>query len=192
MSSIGWVTVGILAPVASLCMVGRQLGRLAGKVARAAKPLADKAKATDFARSLKDAYVEGRDGTADTNAAEPVAVDPADDTNAVAEALRSVDWAKVRAATAERTSDAAQRMKAMAAEVDWSRVQAGAAHVSSALIAAVASGQIPVGGRLAGPVARAIINDRDIAQRVSTSLQRTESQPPDFRGAIEATSRDAD
>jgi hypothetical protein len=66
-------------------------------------------------------------------------------------------------------------MKSMAAEVDWDKVQPVAAKVSSALIAAVASGQLGIGGRFAAPVARAIMNDRNLAQRVSTFHR---SRPP--------------
>ncbi len=107
--------------------------------------------------------------------------------------MRGVDWAKVRAATSARGSDAAQSVKTMAAEVDWDKVQPVAAKVSSALIAAVASGQIGVGGRFGPTVARAIMNDRNLAGRVSTTLAAEESAVPDFRqiviaGAIDATS----
>ena len=117
--------------------------------------------------------------------------------NEVAEAMRGVDWAKVRAATGERGAEAAQAMRSMAAEVDWAKVQPVAAKVSSALIAAVASGQLGVGGRMGGTVARAILNDRNLAQRVSTSLAGdTAAMPPDFRShmgqrAIETTARES-
>ena len=91
----------------------------------------------------------------------------------------------MKAATSEKGADAAQAMKSMAAEVDWAKVQPMAAKVSSALIAAVASGQLGVGGRYAAPVARAIMNDRNLAQRVGATLDRDASTtPPDFRGAI--------
>jgi hypothetical protein len=56
------------------------------------------------------------------------------------------------------------------------------------LIAAVASGQLGVGGRVGSTVARAIINDRNLAQRVSTQLVRYEQpMPPDFRNVIDVT-----
>ena len=191
---------------------------MAGRLARAAQPLAAKARGSDFVRELRAAYDEGRagdDGASDQNSNETgggIGSDQNSDEAAVSEALQSVDWAAVRAATAEKSSEAALRMKAMAAEVDWAKVQAGAARVSSALIAAVASGQLPVGGRLAGPVARAIINEGGLAQRVHHSLRSsrdtegahdtqgpddthdigsiTTAEPPDFSGAIEAASRE--
>ena len=202
---------------------------MAGRLARAAQPLAAKARGSDFVRELRAAYDEGRagaDGASDGigdggNSDETgggIGSDQNSDEAAVSEALQSVDWAAVRAATAEKSSEAALRMKAMAAEVDWAKVQAGAARVSSALIAAVASGQLPVGGRLAGPVARAIINEGGLAQRVHHSLRSsrdtqgaddtqgaqgaddtddtddidsiTTAEPPDFSGAIEAASRE--
>lgn len=107
----------------------------------------------------------------------------ASDEDSVVAALRAVDWSKVRTATSERSSAAAQRMREMAGDVDWGRVQAGAAVVSSALIAAVASGQVPLGGRLAGPVARAILNDADLGARVNSRL-KGDAAPPDLRNEV--------
>lgn len=186
-------------------------------MARAAQPLAAKARSSEFVRELRAAYDEGRAGDDGTDGCTADAgVDPcragdsdsADDgagsrdepgdAAAVSAALRAVDWAAVRAATAEKSSEAAQRMKTLAAEVDWAKVQAGAARVSSALIAAVASGHLPVGGRLAGPVARAIINEGGLAQRVHHSLRdaagTTELDDladfPDVRNAIDTTASD--
>ena len=84
-------------------------------------------------------------------------------------------------------------MRTMAKEVDWAKVQPVAAKVSSALMAAVASGQLGVGGRLGTTVARAIINDRNLAQRVSTELVKHEQPlPPDFRNVIDVTATDKD
>ena len=98
---------------------------------------------------------------------------------------------KGRAATGERTADAAAAMRSMAKEVDWAKVQPVAAKVSSALMAAVASGQLGVGGRLGGTVARAIMNDRNLAQRVNNELVKYEQPlPPDFRDVIDATATD--
>lgn len=110
----------------------------------------------------------------------------ADDVDSLVDALSSVDWAKVRAAASEKGSGVAASMKKMAADVDWGKVQSGAAVVSSALIAAVASGQLPIGGRLAGPVARAILNDADLASKVSSRLKGDE-QPPDLRDRVQGT-----
>ena len=44
------------------------------------------------------------------------------DADEVAEALRGVDWAKVRSATSERGADAARTVREMAEQVDWSKV----------------------------------------------------------------------
>lgn len=141
-----------------------------------------KAKAAAFARTLKAEYEAGKAETAATGAS-PGDTDQAD-AEAVADVIRGVDWAKVRSATGEKGAEAAQAMKSMAAEVDWAKVQPVAAKVSSALIAAVASGQLGIGGRLAAPVARAIMNDRNLAQRVSASLAGDPEPIPDFRPAI--------
>jgi hypothetical protein len=110
----------------------------------------------------------------------------------VAEALRGVDWVQVRAATAERTNDVARTMRSMAEHVEWSKVQPVAAEVSSALIAAVAAGRIPVGGSLGSIVARAITNQNNLGKRVAANLQHTPTHaPPDFRGVIEATATES-
>src|SRR5262249_5292851 len=107
----------------------------------------------------------------------------------VAEALGRVDWAQVRADTARRTGDAARAMKAMAGQVDWAKVQPAAAQVSNALIHAVASGRLPVGGRLTNTVARAIVDQGGLAQRVAANLDQP---PPDFREVIDTTATDAE
>jgi hypothetical protein len=128
------------------------------------------------------------------NVDEPTVDDATLDSDAeqVAEALRGVDWADVRAAAAERTTDVARTMKTMADHVDWGKVQPVAAQVSSALIAAVAAGRIPVGGQLGSMVARAIRDQNHLGRRVAENLQQTPAHaPPDFRGVIEATSREA-
>lgn len=158
-------------------MVARSFGKVAARFTEAVKPFTSKDRAKEFARLLKAEYEAGKAG-----AAEP---DSADDERTVMSALRDVDWAAVKAATTERTTEAAQRMRAMAGEVDWGKVQPVAAQVSSALIAAVASGHVPLGGRAGSTVARAIMNDRDLAQRVATSLHRDQAPlPPDFRGEL--------
>jgi hypothetical protein len=121
------------------------------------------------------------DQTADQNGLD-------DDAQDVAEALRGVDWAEVRTAAAGRTNDVARTMRAMADHVDWAKVQPVAAQVSSALIAAVAAGRIPVGGRLGPIVARAITDQNNLGNRVAQNLQRSStSVPTEFRGIIEAT-----
>jgi hypothetical protein len=154
-------------------------------VVQSAKPSVVREKATAFGRLLKDEYEAGKRGDPDP-AADAEAADE------VASMMKKVDWAKVKTATSGKTAEATQSVKTMAAQVDWDKVTPVAAQVSSALIAAVASGQIPLGGHLGGRVARTIMNDRDLAQKVAASLARTPKQtPPDFRpviaGAIETT-----
>lgn len=110
------------------------------------------------------------------------------DAEAIATAMRGVNWTEVRAATAERTNDVARTMRSLADHVDWAKVQPVAAQVSSALIAAVAAGRIPVGGRLGPIVVRAITDQNNLGKRVAANLEGTQSRvPPDFRGVIEAT-----
>jgi hypothetical protein len=118
--------------------------------------------------------------------------DRTDAAEEVAEAMRGVDWAGVRAATAERTADATRAMKEMADHVDWAKVQPVAAQISSALIAAIATGQLGVGGRLGSTVARAITNQGGLGQQVAARLQQTSSAvPTDLGGTIAAASREA-
>lgn len=172
-------------------MASKMLGKAIAKAKQFAEPALVKARATEFAQKLKAEYEAGkRSDPEQDSTADPLAEAKLDEADAeqVAEAMRGVDWAKVRAATSERSADAAAAMRTMAKEVDWAKVQPVAAKVSSALMAAVASGQLGVGGRLGSTVARAIINDRNLAQRVSTELVKQERPlPPDFRNVIEAT-----
>ncbi|MDP9464530.1 MAG: hypothetical protein M3P52_07900 [Actinomycetota bacterium] len=174
------------------------------------------AKAKGAAASLKTQYSAGRDG--DESPAEPIWPTPKEqfealtrlfrtspakpvpattdaldgDAEEVAEALRGVDWGEVRTATAGRTNEVTRTMRAMADHVDWAKVQPVAAQVSSALIAAVASGRIPVGGHLGPIVARAITDQNNLGKRVADSLRHTPANvPPDFRGVIEATATES-
>lgn len=111
--------------------------------------------------------------------------DDADDAAEVASALRGVDWQQVRAATAERTGEAAEAMRTMARQVDWAKVQPVAAQVSSALIAAVAAGRLPVAGRLGPLVAKALTDRGALAQRVGDSFTSDAGDlPPDFRAEL--------
>lgn len=168
-------------------MANQMLGKAIAKAKQLAEPALVKARATEFAKKLKAEYEAGKRGDPEPDPNTTKADDEAD-AEQVAEAMRGVDWAKVRAATSERSADAAAAMRTMAKEVDWAKVQPVAAKVSSALIAAVASGQLGVGGRVGGTVARAIINDRNLAQRVNNELVKQEQPlPPDFRGAIDVT-----
>lgn len=195
---------------------------VAGRLARAAANAKWKDKAKHATETLKAEYEAGKRGhdgpavhiwgtpkeqldamlrlirdqqpVADVADVAGVAADDAPDPDAeeVAAALRGVDWAGVRAATAERGSEVASAMRTMAQQVDWSKVQPVAAQVSSALIAAVASGRIGVGGPLGSTLARTLIGQRGMADRVAKQFQRAdEPMPPDFRGAIEASSREA-
>lgn len=121
---------------------------------------------------------------------DPVQTDA--DVAEVAAALRGVDWAGVRAATTERTAEATKAMRSMADHVDWAKVQPVAAKVSSALIAAIATGQLGIGGRLATTVARTITNQNGMGQRVGEELEvHPSDQPIDFRSTIEAASRES-
>jgi hypothetical protein len=111
----------------------------------------------------------------------------------VAAALRNVDWSGVRKVTSDRTSDATAAMRAMAEQVDWAKVQPVASQVSRALIAAVAAGQIPVGGRVGATVARAITDQGGLGRRVVEQLDDAAVPlPEEFRNAIETTSRPVD
>jgi hypothetical protein len=122
---------------------------------------------------------------------EPAEVEHKDldsDAQEVAEALRGVDWAEVRSAATNRTNDVTRTMREMADHVDWAKVQPVAAQVSSALIAAVAAGRIPIGGRLGPIVVRALADQNNLGKRVAENLQQSRTQvPSDFRGIIEAT-----
>ena len=140
-----------------------------------------------------------KSATADAGADADAAVDEANhdeesldrDAEEVAQALRGVDWAQVRSATSERSTEVARTMRSLADHVDWAKVQPVAAQVSSALIAAVAAGRIPVGGPLGSMVARAITDQNSLGNRVAANLQRTTAgAPPDFRAVIEATATD--
>jgi len=110
----------------------------------------------------------------------------------VAEAMRRVDWAQVRVVTSERTTDVARTMRSLADNVDWNKVQPVAAQVSSALIAAVAAGRIPVGGSLGPMVARAITDQNNLGRRIATDLAKgNAAAPPDFRDTIETTAQES-
>ena len=114
------------------------------------------------------------------------------DAKEVAEAMRRVDWSQVRSATSEKASDVTQTMKTLADQVDWAKVQPVAAQVSSALIAAVAAGRIPVGGRLGPMVAKAITDQNNLGKRIAADLANSKApMPPDFRGVIETTATEA-
>jgi hypothetical protein len=128
-----------------------------------------------------------------TRSASPQPMEELDaDAREVTQALRGVDWAGVRAATAARTGEASRAMRSVAEQVDWTKVQPIAAQVSRALIAAAASGQIRLGGPLGTTVARAIVNQGGLAQRVALNLHaENESLPDEYRHAIDTTATEA-
>lgn len=188
------------------------------RVARAVTTTKWSAKAKEVAASLKAQHAAGRDGDespavpvwptpkeqfdalkhlfrpapkgiAIEGGTEPQADATTDaDADEVAEAIRRVDWAEVRAATAGRTNDVTRTMRSLADQVDWAKVQPIAAQVSSALIAAVAAGRIPVGGRLGPMVVKAITDQNNLGKRIAVSLEDNNTHlPPDFRNVIETT-----
>ena len=187
----------------------------AGRLFKAVRTTDWKGKATGAVQTLKDEYEAGKRGD-DTPPAQiwaspkeqldavlgllraaPATEVPDDATLAaeadeLADAVRGVDWGSVKTATAERTGEAAKAMKQMADQVDWAKVTPVATQMSSALIAAVAAGRLPVGGRLGSTVARVIVDQGGLGQMVATKVAAApEPAPPDFRGAIDTTSRDA-
>ncbi len=140
------------------------------------------------------------DGGSDEHAAgDSPAESPADiehrqrtEADDVAGAMSGVDWSAVRAAVADRSGDVRRRVGALADQVDWSTIQPAAAHISSALIAAVAAGRIPVGGPIGATVARAIVDQGGLGARVANELRTTDpSMPPDFRDVIDTTGSEA-
>jgi hypothetical protein len=106
----------------------------------------------------------------------------------IATQLGGVDWSAVRSSVGERSGEAADAVRAMAAKVDWDKVQPVAAQVSSALITAVAAGRLPIAGRLGPIVAQAIAGQSAIGQRLAA---RT-ALPTDLRRVIDATSSSAE
>lgn len=155
-------------------MVARGLGKLAARLVEVSRPAAVRQRAFEFGQRLKSEYEAGRSG-------EPELDDAA--VADIASRLRTVDWASVKAATAAKGSEAADAARTMASRVDWAKVQPVAAQVSTALIAAVASGQIPLAGT-GGRVARAILNDQGFADRIGATLADQEASPPDLRPMV--------
>lgn len=95
------------------------------------------------------------------------------DAEVVAGVLARVDWPKVSDSVGSRTSEVAERLQALAAEVDWQRMRPVAGKVATALVAAAATGQL---GRLSGPaaqaVARAINGDQGVGEAAASLLAR--------------------
>lgn len=121
--------------------------------------------------------------TAPTEAIEPPPTldDEAAEVNRL---LGAVDWERAREAAGTKSADAVQAVKAMAAQVDWSKVQPVAAQASNALIAAMASGQLPVGGRTGALLARAMLDEGGLGDRVGRQLVTQLPVRPDLRTAI--------
>ncbi|MEI6496517.1 MAG: hypothetical protein WCO88_07575 [Actinomycetota bacterium] len=92
------------------------------------------------------------------------------DVDELTELVEGIDWAAVRASTAARAADTTQTVRTLAGNVDWDAVQPLAAQVSSALIAAVAAGQLPIGGRIGGIVARAMVDQGGLGQRLGRQV----------------------
>ena len=120
--------------------------------------------------------VEATEATEATEAAEAAEV---------TRLLGEVDWAAVRESAGSRSADAVQAVKAMSAQVDWAKVQPVAAQASSALIAAVAAGKLPVGGRTGALVARAMLDQGGLGQRVGRQMAGQVRVSPDLRRAID-------
>lgn len=100
--------------------------------------------------------------------------------------MGGIDWAGVRTATAARTTETAQAVRTLAGQVDWAAVQPVAAQASSALIAAVATGQLPVGGRIGSMVARAMIDQGGLGQRLGRQVLADQSAArPELRQVID-------
>ena len=139
-----------------------------------------------------DLRADGGDLRADGDEAQGERADgslsSSDDQLAVSQAIARVDWSKVRSTTSERSGEATRMMRSMAQQVDWAKLGPAATKVSSALIAAVASGQLPVGGRMGGQVARAIVNQGGLGQQVGQAMQgRQQPMPEGFSSVIETT-----
>lgn len=99
--------------------------------------------------------------------------------------LSKVDWVAVRESASSRSADATRAVRSMAAQVDWERVQPVARQASSLLIAAVASGQMPVAGRTGAMVARAMLDQGGLGERVGRQVLQQTALRPELRTVIE-------
>lgn len=99
--------------------------------------------------------------------------------------LGKVDWVAVRESASSRSADATRAVRSMAAQVDWDRVQPVARQASSLLIAAVASGQMPVAGRTGALVARAMLDQGGLGERVGRQVLQQTALRPELRTVIE-------
>ncbi len=121
------------------------------------------------------------DATSDDRADDPAADRSTAAAAQMSLAIRSVDWGRVREATTDRTADVSRTARQLAEQVDWARIQPRAAQVSRAVIAAVASGQLGVGGRLGAVVARTIVDQGGLADQVGELLDH---EPEELRRDI--------
>ncbi len=139
-------------------------------------------------REQLDALVGKVKGARDEGSPAP---STADDAAQVVGALGAVDWAVVRSATADKTGEAARAAKALAEQVDWARVQPAARKISKAVIAAVASGQVGLVGPLGSLIARTIVDQGGLAQRVGGRLDAGDvALPADAGAIIDTTARE--
>ena len=158
---------------AFLALLGSTRAEPAATEPAATEPAATEPAATE---SVVAPSAESADAAEATEAAEAAEV---------TRLLGEVDWAAVRESAGSRSADAVQAVKAMSAQVDWAKVQPVAAQASSALIAAVAAGRLPVGGRTGALVARAMLDQGGLGQRVGRQMVGQVRVSPDLRRAID-------
>ncbi len=128
------------------------------------------------------------DSAGPSDADETVVASPetlAADADELSGMLGKVDWVAVRESASSRSADATRAVRSMAAQVDWERVQPMARQASSLLIAAVASGQLPVAGRTGTLVARAMLDQGGLGERVGRQVLQQTTLRPELRTVIE-------
>jgi hypothetical protein len=165
----------------------------AGRLARAARDTDWVGRVKQAGRQLKDEYDAGKHG--DDAPARPLWAGPRDqltsfmallrgpdaastdvdadarstaddEASALGAVLQRVDWDAVRGTASDRGAEAVETMRSLAGQVDWERLAPVASSVSSALIAAVAAGKLPVAGPTGSLVARAIVDHRGVARQL--------------------------
>jgi hypothetical protein len=135
---------------------------------------------------MADAGTTTASDAPDTPATADASADPlAVDADEVSSLLGAVDWVAVRESASSRSADATRAVRSMAAQVDWDRVQPMARQASSLLIAAVASGQLPVAGRTGALVARAMLDQGGLGERVGRQVMQQTALRPELRTVIE-------
>lgn len=134
------------------------------------------------------ARASSNDSVGPSDADETVVASPetlAADADELSGMLGKVDWVAVRESASNRSADATRAVRSMAAQVDWERVQPMARQASSLLIAAVASGQLPVAGRTGTLVARAMLDQGGLGERVGRQVLQQTTLRPELRTVIE-------